>query len=291
MMRQGGNRHLIRRPDRRRMAPISGLSINRMIPNMLTLLALCAGMTAIRVATDGSWETAVAAILIAGVLDGLDGRVARLLKSTSTFGAQLDSLSDFICFGVAPAFVLYLWTMHSMSSLGWPAALLFGVCSSLRLARFNTQLTVADPPAYAAKFFTGIPAPAAAGLALMPMVATFKFGESFFRWPIVSVVLCVAIALMMVSRVPTFSFKKVRVQHEYVAPLLVVVALMAAFLTTEPWLTLLLVGIVYICLIPFSVRTYLRDKAAHAAATAAAATGGIQPVRNLRPVDNEGDKP
>jgi CDP-diacylglycerol--serine O-phosphatidyltransferase len=284
----GGNRRQIRRPGYRRMAPLTGLSFNRMIPNILTLLALCAGMTAIRAATVEAWQTAVAAILIAGVLDGLDGRVARLLKSTSTFGAQLDSLSDFACFGVAPAFVVYLWSMQHLGSLGWASALLFAACMSLRLARFNTQLTVDDPPAYASKFFTGVPAPAAAGLALLPIVGWFEFGATFFRWPALNVVVTVAVALLMVSRVPTFSFKKVRVPHDYVAPLLLFVALMAAFLSTEPWMTLLIVGLIYVALIPFSVRTYLRDKAAHAAATTTAAAAGVRP---LRAVDlEEGEK-
>jgi len=274
-----------RRPrrDRRRLAPITGLSINRMIPNMLTLLALSAGMTAIRLAVSGKWETAVAAILIAGVLDGLDGRVARLLKSSSSFGAQLDSLSDFICFGVAPAFLLYLWTMQSLSSVGWVVALLFGVCSALRLARFNTQLTVADPPAYVANFFTGIPAPAAAGLAMIPLVGAFEFGPVPFRWPLLSLVTTIAIALLMVSRVPTFSFKKVRVPHDYVAALLVVVALLAAFLTTEPWLTLLAVGLIYICTIPLSIRAYRRYEAEAKAAVPEEAGAEI---KTLRAIDN-----
>jgi CDP-diacylglycerol--serine O-phosphatidyltransferase len=260
------------------MAPIAGLSINRMIPNMLTLLALCAGMTAIRLAMVGKWETSVAAILIAGVLDGLDGRVARLLKSSSSFGAQLDSLSDFICFGVAPGFLLYLWTMQSLASVGWVVALLFAVCSALRLARFNTQLAVADPPPYVAHFFTGIPAPAAAGIAMLPLVASFEFGAVPFRWPVLSLVTTVAIALLMVSRVPTFSFKKVRIPHDYVAALLVGVALLAAFLTTEPWATLLVVGLVYLCTIPLSIRAYRRYQVA-------ARAGDGAEIKTLRAVD------
>ncbi|MGB8842113.1 MAG: CDP-alcohol phosphatidyltransferase family protein, partial [Aliidongia sp.] len=142
------------RPRRVRVRPISGLSINKMIPNILTLLALCAGMTAIRFAISGKFEAAVAAIIIAGVLDALDGRVARLLKASSSFGAELDSLSDFVCFGVAPAILLYIWSMSSIGSIGWVVALLFGVCSALRLARFNTQIGIPDPPSYAYNFFT-----------------------------------------------------------------------------------------------------------------------------------------
>ena len=135
----------MRRP-RVRVRPIGTLSLNRLIPNILTLLALCAGMTAIRLALNGKFESAASAIIIAGVLDGIDGRIARLLKGTSPFGAQLDSLSDFVSFGVAPAVLLYIWTMQSLQTLGWVVVLLFAVCSSLRLARFNTQIGAELPP-------------------------------------------------------------------------------------------------------------------------------------------------
>src|ERR687885_1616079 len=170
-----------------RVRRISGLSINRMIPNVLTLLALCAGMTAIRFAINGKFESAVVAIIVAGVLDGLDGRIARLLKSTSTFGAQLDSLSDFISFGVAPAVVLYLWTMSQLSTLGWVIVLFYAACCALRLARFNTQLDVELPP-YASYFFTGVPAPAGAGLVLVPMFLSFEWGDFLFRSPYLNAV-------------------------------------------------------------------------------------------------------
>src|SRR5438874_5766743 len=145
-----------RRPRMRRR--LSDLSVNRMVPNVLTPLALCAGMTAIRFAVNGDFQYATFAIIAAGIFDGLDGRLARLLKATSTFGAELDSLSDFISFGVAPAALLYLWTMAQWHSIGWRIVLFFAVCCAQRLARFNTQLA-ADPPHYAANFFRGAPAP------------------------------------------------------------------------------------------------------------------------------------
>lgn len=278
--RDGQRRRLYRlRGDRDRPRQITHLSINRMIPNMLTLAALCAGMTAIRFAIGGKWEPAVVAIIIAAVLDGLDGRVARLLNSTSTFGAQLDSLSDFLSFGVAPGFILYMWSMSQVRSVGWAVALLFAACSALRLARFNTQLTVADPPPYAAKFFTGVPAPAAAGLALLPMVGAFEFGPLPFQSPWLIIVTTVGIGLLMVSRVPTYSFKKVRIHQEYVAALMVAVALLAAFMTTEPWATLLVVGLGYLVTLPLSIRAYRGYK--KAAESEAVATGA--PV--LRAVD------
>ncbi|HLZ65227.1 MAG TPA: CDP-diacylglycerol--serine O-phosphatidyltransferase [Aliidongia sp.] len=265
------------------MRPIGGLSINRMIPNMLTLLALCAGMTAIRFAVVGKFEQGVSAILIAGVLDGLDGRIARLLKSTSSFGAQLDSLADFISFGVAPAVLLYIWTMSMIGSLGWAVACLFAVCMALRLARFNTQLGLPDPPPYAYNFFTGVPAPAAAGLSLLPVVASFEFGDTFFHSPYLVAATTALIAGLMVSRVPTFSFKRFRVPHNWVVPTMLGIGAFAAFLAAEPWETLLVTGLIYLGLIPLSIRSFRRLK--HAAEEIRSGRGEA-PV--LRAVDGNG---
>jgi CDP-diacylglycerol--serine O-phosphatidyltransferase len=203
------------------------------------------------------FEAAVTAIIIAGVLDGLDGRIARLLKVISSFGAELDSLSDFVSFGVAPAVLLYLWTMGAMQSVGWAVVLLFAVCCALRLARFNTQIG-AEPPPYAYNFFTGVPAPAGAGLVMMPLMASFEFGSDFFRSPILNGLVLASVAALMVSRVPTFSLKRLRVQREWVLPVLVAIGLAAAFLTTEPWATLLAVGVVYLATMPISVLHYAR---------------------------------
>jgi len=236
-------------------------SLNRMIPNILTLLALCAGMTGIRLAVVGKYEDAVAAIIVAGILDGLDGRIARLLKGTSSFGAQLDSLSDFVSFGVAPAVMLYVWTMAQLQGFGWAMVLIFAVCCGLRLARFNTQIGAELPP-YAYNFFTGVPAPAGAGLVMLPMIASFEFGGTFFHSPFLNTVVLAGTAALMVSRVPTFALKRFRVPHEYVLPLLLLVGTLAAFLTTEPWLTLLAVGSLYLISIPFSIRSYQRLKRA-----------------------------
>jgi CDP-diacylglycerol---serine O-phosphatidyltransferase len=249
-------RHRHRRPPR-----IAGLSINQMIPNILTLSALCAGLTAIRFGIHGKWEQAVAAILIAAVLDGLDGRVARLLKGTSKFGAELDSLSDFVSFGVAPAMVLYFWTMQSASSLGWPLVLLFTVCCALRLARFNTMIGEPDMPAYAYNFFTGIPAPAAAGIVLLPMAISFQTDSTFFSRPEVVAVFLLGVSFLMVSKVPTFSGKRMRVPHRWVLPLLLLVGLLAAFMVSAPWSTLTGLGVFYLAMIPVSVRSFRHLKA------------------------------
>lgn len=267
------------RPPRVRLRPrrvprITGLSINRMIPNMLTLLALCSGMTAIRFAINGKFKSAVVAILVAGVLDGLDGRVARLLKSTSPFGAQLNSLSDFICFGVAPAVILYLWTMNQFTSFGWALSVFFATCCALRLARFNTQLDAVLPP-YAYYFFTGVPAPGGAGLALIPMYLSFEIGDQVLRSPIVCGVWMTLVAALMVSRIPTFSMKRFRVPHHYVVPIMLGVGIIAAFLTTAPWPTLAVVGIAYAASIPFTVQSYNKlRRAAEAEQQAEEAQGG-----------------
>jgi CDP-diacylglycerol--serine O-phosphatidyltransferase len=244
----------VRRPQMRgmRVRRIQELPVNRIVPNVLTLLALCAGMTAIRFALNGNFPAAVYAIIVAGVLDGLDGRVARLLKVTSRFGAELDSLSDFVSFGVAPAVVMYLWTMSALHSVGWAIVLFYAVCCALRLARFNTQLSA--EPAPQPGYFTGVPAPGGAGIVLMPMYASFEWGDWIVRSPYLGAVWIAGIAFLMVSRIPTLSLKKIRIPHHYVMPTLLGIGLLAAFLTTAPWPTLLLVGMLYLGSIPLTVR-------------------------------------
>jgi CDP-diacylglycerol--serine O-phosphatidyltransferase len=276
-------RHPRRR--QRRARRITGLSINRMIPNILTLLALCAGMTAIRYALSDNYPAAAVAILVAGVLDGLDGRVARLLKSTSPFGAQLDSLSDFVCFGIAPAIMLYLWTMEHLASFGWAISLFYAICCGLRLARFNTQLDV-DLPSYAYNFFTGVPAPGAAGLVMMPMFLAFEYGDTVFRSPYLNALLMAGVALLMVSRIPTVSLKRFRVPHHYVVPIMLAVAIFAGFLTTAPWPTLSAIGIVYIASIPFTLRQFNRMRRA-----AESAAPPIDADLFLHPPEADEDRP
>ncbi len=240
----------------RRIPRLKGLSLNRLIPNILTLLALSAGLTAIRFGLQAKWEAAVFSVLFAAILDGLDGRIARMLKATSKFGAELDSLSDFVSFGVAPAMVLYLWTMQSAGSLGWALVLLFAVCCALRLARFNTMIGQPDLPPWAYNFFTGVPTPAGAGLVLVPMMLSFELGGGFFDRPFVVAVFLVGTSFLMVSRLPTYSFKGLRIPHDYVLPSLLVVGLLAAFLVTAPWILLSLIGLSYGASIPFSIKAY-----------------------------------
>lgn len=241
----------------RRTPRINGLSFNKLIPNILTMLALCAGLTSIRFGLHGKWDMAVVGILLAGLLDGLDGRIARLLHGTSKFGAELDSLSDFISFGVAPSIVLYLWTMQGAGGLGWALVLLFSVCMALRLARFNTMLGEPDLPPWAYNFFTGVPAPAAAGLVLLPMIISLRSGEdSFFASASVNAIVLVTVSFLMVSRIPTYSGKRFRVPHEYVVPMLLLIGVLTAFLVTDPWGTITVVGILYAGSIPLSARAF-----------------------------------
>ncbi|MDB3952284.1 CDP-diacylglycerol--serine O-phosphatidyltransferase [Alphaproteobacteria bacterium] len=246
----------------RRVRRLKGQTVGRMIPNIITVCALAAGLTAVRYAIAGEWKFSVIAILTAGILDALDGRMARLLKSESEFGAQLDSLSDVIAFGVAPAFVVYLWVLQGSSDYGWVAALFFTVCCALRLARFNIM---SGSPPYAYNYFTGMPAPAGACMAILPMVLSFQFGDSVTTYPFLIGVWLVLVAGFMVSRLQTYSFKRLKVPHGYVLAVLAGAGLVVAALATNPWLTLSIIAGVYLATIPFAIWTYkrLETEAAH----------------------------
>jgi CDP-diacylglycerol--serine O-phosphatidyltransferase len=218
-------------------------------------------MTAIRFAMTAKFEAAACTILVAGVLDGLDGRVARLLKSTSHFGAELDSLSDFVSFGVAPAAVLYLWTMAGLKSFGWAIVLVFAVCCALRLARFNAQLA-AEPAPYMAGFFTGMPAPAAAGVVIMPIFASFAWGDFVLRSPYLNAAWITGVAVLMVSSVPTVSLKRIRIPPHLVMPTLLGIGIFTAFMTSAPFPTLICLGLAYLGSIPLTVRAYWKRRRA-----------------------------
>jgi len=240
----------LKRPKRKR------LSLNVMIPNMLTLLALSSGLTAIRFAYEGRWEHAALAILAAAILDALDGRIARLLKGTSKFGAELDSLADILSFGVAPPMMLYFWSLEHMGRFGWILVVLFAVSCALRLARFNTAAEDPDPPAWASTFFSGVPAPAAAGLVLLPMIISFNLFEDYVRRPEVVSVFMIVVAGLMISSIPTYSFKKVKLSPKLVLPLMVTVGLVIASMLSAPWVTLSGILAAYMISIPFAVRSY-----------------------------------
>ena len=198
-----------------------------MIPNLMTMLGLCAGLTSMRFGLEGRFGAAAVAITVAAVIDGLDGRLARLLKVTSRFGAEFDSLSDFLCFGVAPPFVLYLWSLQRGGAYGYAPCLMFSVCMALRLARFNASLDGAPKPAYAYNFFTGVPAPAGAGLAMFPLFLGLEAQSLDVEWlagasrhPLFCATVLIGTSILLVSTLPIWSFKNFKVPSEYVLPLL-----------------------------------------------------------------------
>lgn len=244
----------------RRPVQLQHISFNHLLPNAITLLSLCSGLSAIRYALMEKWEFALFALLAASICDTLDGRVARLLKGTSQFGAELDSLADLVSFGVAPAMVLYLWTLNTAGPLGWVAVLIFPCCSALRLARFNTALAAENPPPFAPMFFTGVPTPAGAGLAMLPLVISIGMRENNLgtltseHWLVIPWTLLVG--FLMVSRLPTFSGKKVKIPRDLAIVLLLCVALFTALLVTMPWIAMVLILTIYLLSLPLSYLQY-----------------------------------
>jgi CDP-diacylglycerol--serine O-phosphatidyltransferase len=243
------------------------LSLYKMIPNMITLTALAAGMTSIKFAIVGKWEEAVIAIIAATFMDAFDGAAARLLKAQSKLGAELDSLSDFICFGVAPAIVIFLWSTHDAGRYGWIASLIYAMAVALRLARFNVGKTeeAADDPL--AKYFTGVPSPMGAGLALLPMMLSFQADPDsdaallhYITAPAFLNVWLLVLGAMMVSHIPTFSSKQIRVPQKMSVPALAVFGILIAALINETWPTLTLLAIVYLLSMPWSVIHYKKKK-------------------------------
>lgn len=244
----------------RRLRLRNALPLRAMIPNAITLAALCFGLTGVRLAIGGDWERAIAAVVLAGVLDGIDGRIARLLKGSSRFGAELDSLSDLTAHGVAPALIVYLWSLQYLPGLGWLIALAHAACAALRLARFNANLDLEEGPHKQAGFLTGVPAPVGAGLALSPVFLDLWLETEIFRQPPIAGAIVLATALLMVSALPTFSWTRVRIRREWRLFALLGVALYAGALFSAPWMTLSLTVIAYAATIPFSVSAYGKIK-------------------------------
>jgi CDP-diacylglycerol--serine O-phosphatidyltransferase len=234
------------------------LSLRALVPNSITAAALCSGLTGIRFAIAGDFEKSVQAVILAGVLDGIDGRAARMLKAQSRFGAELDSLADSISFGVAPALIVYLWSLRELPSFGWIAALGFAICCVLRLARFNSRLDSLEQPHKQAGFLTGVPAPLGAGLAFLPIYFWLATGLSEFANPVVVGIWMLLIAFLMISNLPTLSWSRVRPPRHLRIGLLALIGLLMAALLTEPWMTLVGVTLFYLALIPYGVASYLR---------------------------------
>ena len=235
-----------------------GLTLRALVPNAITAAALCAGLTGIRFAITGDFRMAVAAVIFAGVLDGIDGRIARLLKAQSHFGAELDSLADNVSFGVAPALVLFMWSLQDVPRFGWFAALAFAVAMALRLARYNARIQMPDEPRKLAGFLTGVPAPVGAGLAFLPMYLSFVSDLAVFSNPLLVGVWLVAIALLAISNLPTLSWSKLRPRRSIRLEVILVVGLMVAAAITEPWWTLVGICVVYLALIPVGAIAYAR---------------------------------
>ncbi|RZV32042.1 MAG: phosphatidylcholine/phosphatidylserine synthase [Sphingomonadaceae bacterium] len=244
-----------------------GLSLRAVLPNAITVAALCAGLTGIRFAISGEWASAVMAIVIAGVLDGLDGRIARLLKAQSRFGAELDSLADSLSFGMAPAIVLYLWSLQELPRLGWFAALAFAIACALRLARFNAQIDVDEQPHKSAGFLTGVPAPAGAGLAFTPVYLWLATGGEweFLRDPIIVGPWMALIAVLMISNMATLSWTSLRPRRNIRLEVIFFIGLLFAALLVEPWWTLAAICIAYLALMPYGLWRYSRIKQQRAA--------------------------
>ncbi len=260
--------------------------INRLIPHVLTIGALCAGLTALRFGMMQRWDLAIFAIVVAGIFDGLDGRMARLLGGTSKFGAELDSLSDFVSFGAVPAVLMYMATLHEIGGVGWAVALIFATCCALRLARFNTMIGDPNPPPWAGSYFVGVPAPAGAGLAILPLMATIEFGPGVFDRPVFDAVVLVGVAALEISRIPTFSLKKLHIRPSMALPLFMLVVVIVAGLASEPFLTFIIVGVAYLASIPVSIWRQARAKRqaeTPAAVPAALPSGGAAPAPSAAP--------
>ncbi|WP_293940501.1 phosphatidylcholine/phosphatidylserine synthase [Sphingomonas sp.] len=258
-----------------------GLPLRAFLPNAVTVLALCSGLTGIRFAFGGEWDKALIAIVVAGVLDGLDGRIARMLKANSKFGAELDSLSDNIAFGTAPALILFQWSLTSAPKFGWTIALALAVSCALRLARFNSRIDAEVQPHKSAGFNTGVPAPAGAGLAFVPIYLWLITAHDMFRdWKLV-MPWTLFVAVLMISAIPTYSWTSIRIRKSWRVVALAGIALLGAALINEPWITLTLVSLAYLATVPFSIASYARVRRRRAtqaspAPTATAATDGAR---------------
>lgn len=261
-MANNGDAPVERDPALRR---VRGIPLRAIPANVITALALCCGLTgvlfAIAASQGGSvldWKYAVGAIVIAGVLDGMDGRVARMLNGQSRFGAELDSLSDVIAFGVSPALITYLWVVGDIRQWGWIFALGFVVCTALRLARFNAAIDTEDQPHKSAGFLTGVPAPAGAGLVFMPLYLWFITDNDIFRQPVPVALWLGLVAFLMISNLATFSWSRVRVRQTMRMELILLAALAGSALFFTPWHLLTIISVLYVATIPFSIASYAR---------------------------------
>jgi CDP-diacylglycerol--serine O-phosphatidyltransferase len=239
-----------------RLERLEDLSIGKLIPSSITLLALCCGVTAIRFGLHEQWPVAVAFVIAAMILDMLDGRAARMLGADSRFGAQLDSLADLVSFGVAPAIILYLWTLQQIGDRGWIAALVFCAAAAVRLARFNVEAARDEGATKSNPYFTGLPTPAAACMVLLPLLISFQWDDSFMIQPWISVLFIAVTSILMVSRLPTPSIKYMKLQRQHRVAAAIVFAGLAAALIAWPWATMTVGLLIYVASIPFAIVTH-----------------------------------
>ena len=244
-----------------------GLTLRAVLPNAITAAALCSGLTGIRFAITGDWEKSLFAIILAGVLDGIDGRIARLLKAQSRFGAELDSLADSLSFGMAPALVLFLWSLQDLPRFGWFASLAFAIACALRLARFNARIDQDEQPHKSAGFLTGIPAPVGAGLAFLPMYLWIASGAEIFREPLLVALWTAVIAFLMISNLATMSWKSIRPKSSLRLAMIGLTGLVFAALLTEPWWTLVAICLGYLALMPLGMVNYAKVRRQRAVGT------------------------
>ncbi len=233
----------------------------RLLPNLVTLTSLCIALSAVRYSIQGDFTTASAFLLFAGFMDGVDGRLARFLNSSSEFGAQLDSLVDFVNFGVVPGFVIYAWvnSYQDIQGLDWALVLFFAVCGAIRLARFNVDSSKEiDNPTLEKYFFKGIPAPVGAAMAMLPMVLTYQFGEGFYSDPVHVITYAAVLAVLMASRIPTISIKKIPIRNEYTYVTLLILGSIIIGLLVKPWMTLSIIGVTYAISIPITTSFYVK---------------------------------
>ena len=272
----------------RRFRPIP---VRMLVPNVITLLAICAGLTAIRLSTEGRMELAVAAIVFAAALDGIDGRVARMIKGQSKFGAELDSLADFVNFGVAPGLILYFWQLHEIHNGGWIAAMVFAISGGLRLARFNATMDDPNKPAFATNFFTGVPAPAGAITVLLPVYLAFLGLPK--PHPTLTALYTLLIAFLMVSRLPVFSGKtiRMRVPPEMVLPVFVSVIFFIALLIGYPWHILSAGSVLFLLSLPAGWKSYRdQQRASDAQAVVPADATASNPAAPYTPAVGEAEQ-
>lgn len=239
--------------------------ISKLVPSIITLAGICFGLSAIRYAIAGKFEVAVSFVVIATFLDVLDGKFARALKAVSEFGSQLDSLSDFINFGFVPVFLLYLWSMHEVPRFGWAAVLFFTMCCAIRLARFNVDIDREDKKEWEVRFFKGLPSPAGALACLSPIMFNYAAKDKlvsltnyaeFLKEPYFLIIYSAVVAILMASRVPTYSIKKLIIKREFISLLLVFFAILIVLGFIQHWLMVLFVGAIYFALIPVSTLHY-----------------------------------